>query len=266
MTGKTPLESYNRGMKVMSRTFRRHALSRLLQGANHLLWPAVCLNCGGGLHDDDGELCRTCWDELHQSTAGYSCPRCGRDTSPYGMIKGACGACRDERLHFEGMARVGVYGRSLQQLILKFKNGCTQLDRVMTGLVSAAFEGAGFREHVDMVVPVPLHWRRRLSRGYNQSAILAKSLTTARIGISTDLVRIRHTRQQPAMVSPASRRRNVANAFTVRRRHPFADRTVCLVDDVKTTGATLNECAKVLKEAGARHVYAVVLAVAGQGN
>jgi len=66
------------------------------------------------------------------------------------------------------------------------------------------------------------------------------------------------------MATPAARARNVAGAFAVRRRHQFTGRKVCLVDDIKTTGATLNECAKTLKERGASKVYALVLAVAGQ--
>jgi predicted amidophosphoribosyltransferase len=79
-----------------------------------------------------------------------------------------------------------------------------------------------------------------------------------------DLARIRYTKSQPAMASPAARARNVAGAFAVRRGHEFTGRSICLVDDIKTTGATLNECAKTLKEAGASKVFALVLAVAGQ--
>jgi len=182
------------------------------------------------------------------------------------MLQGACGACRDEDLHVDGIARAGVYGGVIRELILRFKNGRTDLDGVMATLVAATFDGSGWQDDVDLVVPVPLHWRRRLARGYNQSAILAGSLRARGLGLSTDLVRIRHTKQQPAMASPASRRRNVAGAFAVRKGHPFAGRRICLADDVKTTGATLNECARVLKEAGAQRVYAVVLAVAGQEN
>jgi predicted amidophosphoribosyltransferase len=66
------------------------------------------------------------------------------------------------------------------------------------------------------------------------------------------------------MASPTARAKNVAGAFAVRRRNTFANRRICLVDDIKTTGATLNECAKTLKEAGASKVFALVVAVAGQ--
>ena len=250
----------------MDATALRQAGSWLWQGLNQLLWPAVCLNCGRWIADADGHLCRVCWGDLLSRAAGNACRRCGRDASAYGMLQGACGACRDEGLHFDGIARAGVYGGVIQELILRFKNGCTDLDGVMATLIRATFDGSGFARDIDRVVAVPLHWRRRLARGYNQSAILAKSLRAGGLSLSADLVRIRHTKQQPAMASPASRRRNVAGAFAVRKGHRFAGRRVCLVDDVKTTGATLNECARVLKEAGAIQVYAVVLAVAGQGN
>jgi competence protein ComFC len=103
-----------------------------------------------------------------------------------------------------------------------------------------------------------------LIRGYNQSLILAKKLKHPTAKISTELVRIRRTKSQPAMASPAARARNVAGAFAVRRGHNFAGSNVCLIDDIKTTGATLNECAKTLKDAGASKVFALVLAVAGQ--
>jgi predicted amidophosphoribosyltransferase len=109
-----------------------------------------------------------------------------------------------------------------------------------------------------------LHWTRRLLRGYNQSHLIAKRLKHPQARISTDLVRIRRTRPQPVADTPFARARNVADAFAVREGHPFAGRTVCLIDDIKTSGATLNECARTVKEAGATRAYALVLAVAGQ--
>ena len=112
-------------------------------------------------------------------------------------------------------------------------------------------------------MPVPLHWRRRFQRGFNQSALIAKGLTLDNAQFNTDLVRIRYTQQQIEL-TVAARKRNVEGAFAVRKGHNFKGKNICLVDDVKTTGATLNECAKVLKEAGAGKVFAFVLAVTGQ--
>jgi ComF family protein len=149
-------------------------------------------------------------------------------------------------------------------MVLAFKNGRTELDSLMGFLADSALEGGGFHDEIELFVPVPLHWSRRLARGYNQSALIAKRLGQSGAEINTDLVRVRRTKQQPAMASPAARARNVAGAFAVRRGHGFAGRNICLVDDIKTSGATLNECARTLKEARAAKVFALVLAVAGQ--
>lgn len=199
-----------------------------------------------------------------ECTAGDYCGRCGRDASRFSLVAGACGACQGREFCFDGIARAGVYANSLQRMILAYKHGRTELNAMLGRLAASAFQGSGFRDHVELLVPVPLHWTRRLVRGYNQSLILAKKLRSPGLKISTELVRIRRTRMQPVMASDAARRRNVAGAFAVRKGHPFDGKAICLIDDIKTTGATLNECARVLKQAGAARVYAVVLAVAGQ--
>ena len=234
------------------------------QSLNHLLWPAVCINCRESICETDKDLCRDCWDQLLFCTAGDYCPRCGRDASRYGLVGGACPDCQGREFRFDQIARAGVYGQSLQEMILAFKRGQTELDSTLGFLANSALQGADFYGDIEFFVPVPLHWSRRLVRGYNQSLVLAKQLRHPTAKISTDLVRIRRTKSQPAMVSPAARARNVAGAFAVRREHNFAGRKICLVDDIKTTGATLNECAKTLKAAGALKVFALVLAVAGQ--
>lgn len=234
------------------------------QSLNHLLWPPVCINCRESICDTDKSLCKGCWDQLLTCTAGDYCPRCGRDASRYGLVDGACPDCQGREFHFDQIARSGVYGDALQSMILGFKKGRTELDSTLGSWANAALEGAGFYNEIEFFVPVPLHWTRRLARGYNQSLILAKKLKHPRAQINTDLVRIRRTQSQPTMASPAARARNVAGAFAVRYGHNFAGRRICLVDDIKTTGATLNECARTLKEAGAAKVFALVLAVAGQ--
>ncbi|MFA7484894.1 MAG: phosphoribosyltransferase family protein [Phycisphaerae bacterium] len=121
-----------------------------------------------------------------------------------------------------------------------------------------------FYEEIEVFAPVPLHWLRRLSRGYNQSFLMAKAIRPKGIKISADLVRIRYTEQQAGCNTFSQRAKNVKGAFAVRKGHRFTGKTVCLVDDIKTSGATLNECAKVLKDAGASKVFAAVIAVAGQ--
>ena len=232
---------------------------------NHLLWPAVCLSCRENISEGDDGLCRRCWGELLACSGGDYCRRCGRDVSRFGIVEGACPDCQGEELYFDGIARGGVYEKALRDLILAFKlGGWTELDAVLGFLANSAFEGSGFADEVEIFVPVPMHWTRRLARGYNQSHVIAGRLKGKGTKVSTDLVRVRRTKVQASRASAASRARNVAGAFAVRRGHKFGGRVICLVDDIKTTGATLNECARTLKEAGASKVYAVTPAVAGQ--
>lgn len=235
-----------------------------LQSLNHLLWPAVCANCDQSICEADNNLCRNCWQELLACAGADYCPRCGRDASRYGIVEGMCPDCQGKEFHFDAVARGGVYADALRQMILAFKKGGTELDSVFGFLADSALDGSTFRNDVEIFVPVPLHWTRRLIRGYNQSVLITKRLKRNGAIISTDLVRMRRTKSQPTMPSPAARARNVAGAFAVRRGHNFAGRNICLVDDIKTTGATLNECAKTLKGVGANRVFALVLAVAGQ--
>ncbi|MBN2270040.1 MAG: ComF family protein [Sedimentisphaerales bacterium] len=242
----------------------RNAATLAWQGANNLLWPAVCINCRESISETDGGLCRNCWGDLLECTGGDYCRRCGRDASKFALIDGACGDCQTGRFAFDRIARAGVYAKSLKEMIVGLKRGRTELDLVLGSLADSALQGGGFSSEIELLVPVPLHWSRRLVRGYNQSLVLAKKLRHERARINTDLVRVRRTRFQPTMQTAAARARNVKGAFAVRKGHGFAGRAVCLVDDIKTTGATLNECAKMLKEAGASKVFALVLSVAGQ--
>lgn len=235
-----------------------------VRGLGHLLWPGLCMNCREKMPETGSDLCADCWEGLASVCSANYCLRCGRDVSPYAICDGVCQNCRGEQIHFDGIARAGVYAESLRNMVLAFKNGQTELDSVMVWLANSALQTSAFFGDIDFFVPVPLHWRRRLTRGYNQSHLLARGLKHPSARTSTDLARIRYTEAQPMMPTLAARARNVEGAFAVRLRHPFTGRRVCLVDDVKTTGATLNECAKTLKEAGALKVFALVLAVAGQ--
>jgi ComF family protein len=130
--------------------------------------------------------------------------------------------------------------------------GCFYSEKVAPRLKTAG---------IDLVVPVPLHWRRRWMRGYNQAASLGREIARG-LGVkfaSNLLRRIRHTPQQ-IQPSAAARRENVRGAFRIKRRASFGTGTVLLVDDVLTTGSTAGEVARTLREAGAARVMVAVLA------
>ncbi len=248
----------------MNTTKLKQLSSLALESFNHLLWPNVCINCRQHISKSNQCLCQNCWNELLTSACGDYCPRCGRDASKYAILNGTCPDCQGKQFFFDQISRAGIYNRTLREMVLAFKfSGRTELKTALGFLLNSALETMSLTNEIDFFVPVPLHFSRRLTRGYNQAHLLAKSLKHP-AKINTDLVRMRRTRSQPTMATPASRAANVAGAFAVRRGHKFKDRNICLVDDIKTSGATANECAKTLKQAGAEKVMVLVIGVAAQ--
>jgi ComF family protein len=164
--------------------------------------------------------------------------------------------CRRARRDVDRARAVGVYEGSLRDIIAAFKyDACRSLARPLAALMREC--GEEMLAGADAVVPVPLHASRRRSRGFNQAADLGRYL-----GLPT-VSALRRTRATvPQAGLPAARRHsNVRDAFAVTRRAAWLrDRTIVLVDDVSTTGATLEACARALKGAGVREVRALTAA------
>ena len=240
------------------------ATGSYLKNLQQIFWQNYCRCCNAVIAEDDKYFCSDCWSQLGYCFVDSFCRRCGREISAFGQLPDGCAHCQNENFHFDSIACAGIYKEPLSNLIVKFKLADrTYLLPALEDFARSAVYKADFFNSVDFVVPMPLHWRRRFQRGFNQSAFIAKSIKIPNAGFNTDLVKIRHTQDQTA-VTFAERKKNLQGAFAVRRGHNFEGKNICLIDDVKTTGATLNECAKVLKEAGAQKVFAFVLAVAGQ--
>lgn len=229
-----------------------------------LVFPSNCRLCRT-LLDEPGEriVCRACLDKL-APRRGPLCPACGR------FLEGAggdhlCAACLGSRPPFSLHRSCASYGGTLKEVILLFKyRRFAPLSAPLARFAEAALgrEGALW-EGAELLVPVPLHRARRRERGFNQSRLLARDLARLRGMAVLDgaLVKIRNVPAQ-AGLRAAERERNVVGAYAVRRPEKVRGRTVVLVDDVTTTGATLRECARVISEAGAEDVRAVTLAQA----
>ena len=238
-----------------------HRILPFYQAGGYFLWPGRCLICRESVLPDDEGLCRSCWGDLAGAVSADYCRRCGRDVSVFGIVDGKCGHCQEIELEYDGVVRVGSYESTLRAMILSLKfSEKTEWVAPLATMLRQAVATSQLSEQIDMLVPVPLHWRRRIKRGFNQSHLLAKKLKLPQ-PVSTDLVRVRHTKQQWDLNS-AQRRKNVKGAFAVRKGHSFAGKTVALIDDITTSGATLTECAKTLKQAGAIKVISAVLATA----
>jgi len=174
-----------------------------------------------------------------------------------------CEKCLRHPPHF-ARARAAAHYRSaaadpLATTIARFKYG---FDSTLAPLLTEALcRNLPFPLDHDLIVPVPLHIDRLRWRGFNQAALLARGLGR-RINIACDPMLLRRSRPTPPQVGlgEAERRRNIRGAFAVRRPGSCAGRAILLIDDVYTTGATANECARTLLRAGARRVDVLVIA------
>ena len=230
---------------------------------NYLLWLPSCRVCGKEAAETDGVMCGKCRQKFSTAIADDYCPYCGVAASKYAIINGKCANCEQMELVFDGITRIGRYTDVLRDLILQIKH--TEEPKII-GLLSdcllAAVKGNLPVEHIDFFAPVPLHWRRKLYRGYNQSALLLSAFKKDGLATANLLRRNRYTLPQPGL-SFAQKQKNIKGAFDCKNLNKIRGKTICLVDDIKTTGATLGECSRVLKKAGAKKVYAAVVAVAG---
>lgn len=226
--------------------------------------PPLCLGCGE-IVGTPGTLCVTCWQGF-RFIASPLCARCG---APFTEDLGAdalCAACLARPPRY-GRARAAlVYDDQSRRLVLPFKHGDrTDIARACGGWMARA--GTELLASADLVAPVPLHWRRFLMRRYNQALLLARMVlrempSAHSVRLAPDLLRRRRWTGSQAGLRAKERRSNVRQAFDVHPRwvEMVNSKSVLLVDDVLTTGATVEACARILERAGARQVDVLTLA------
>jgi len=212
-----------------------------------LALPPRCPGCGAVVRGDH-RFCAPCWESL--DFIGE--PWCATCCAPFALDRGPdaqCGACLASPPVHAGARAAVAYGEVAKTVALRLKYG----GRLAFATTAARLMARHLPDDADLLVPVPLHRWRLWSRGYNQAALIAESLSQDR-GVRHDPFLLRRARRTPALrgMNPRQRRDAVRAAFAVARR--LEGEHVVLVDDVYTSGATAGACAKVLKRAGAARV------------
>lgn len=232
---------------------------RIIDVLRKLVFPPEikCVLCGKDL--PEGRLCNACFPTLFSEREGR-CVKCGRAIFGEGKY---CMSCKDNEYSFERVLGAFDYTNSTVGLIYNFKFG--------NGKYLAKFfademakKADAFNVHFDCIVSVPVTDKVKKKRGFNQSYLMAKRISETRgISLSENLVKTRDTEEQ-ARLDYKARATNLERAFAVPDKKEFIGKRVLLIDDVYTTGATSNECAKAILKAGALEVYVLVAAVTPQ--
>jgi ComF family protein len=209
-------------------------------------------------------VCRACLAKPEPLYAEYFCVQCRAPfLSEFPLDEeGRCGLCRRGALGFDAAYSFGFYENELRKLIQLFKYGRVETLAAPLGRLLA--RALPREQSFDVIVPMPLHWRKRWQRGFNQAALLAHQIgRRTHVPVRNALRRVRNTDSQAGLTS-AKRRKNVSGAFQAswraKHRRTLEGQRVLLIDDVMTTGATAASCARALKRAGARHVTLLTLA------
>jgi ComF family protein len=224
-----------------------------------VVFAPACAACGELLeHPTRGPVCAACWHSILPLTPPL-CDSCGDPLPTWRIISvplARCPRCRRARRTVDRARAIGSYDGALRAIVHALKyEGRRSLAKPLAELMKD--RGADVLAGSDCLVPVPLHPSRRRTRGFDQALDLARHLG---VPIHQALRRVRATPTQTGLPA-AKRHRNVRGAFALApRARSLAGATAVLVDDVSTTGATLEACARVLKEAGVREVRALIAA------
>lgn len=217
-----------------------------------LVLPPQCVECGKvGLW-----LCVPCAQQIPLWVAPQ-CPRCGRPWEGEGL----CSICREAPLQVAPIRSAFLFQDEIRDVLhaLKYRGGGHQVIRPLTSQMVAAWQRAKLDS--DLLVPVPLYPRREAKRGYNQADLLARALGKALdVPVASRLLRRSRATISQTKLDREQRRKNVSGAFTYTADVPLHGIKLTLVDDVATTGSTLEACADVLLAHGAERVSAFTLA------
>lgn len=228
---------------------------RLYQGTLDLIYPPRCPFC----ERIERGVCGSCRRHLPY-VGDCFCLKCGKALGD--PLREYCSDCMATARYFDAGRGLFVHTGAVQDALYRFKfHDRRSYSRIFAGMLARRFSRQIASWHVCLIVPIPLHPSRRRERGYNQSALLAADLSEIlAIPWSDDLlIRIKKTKRQKDL-TPGDRQKNISGAFSIQSDKNVPE-CVLLLDDIYTTGATINEAARTLREAGAKRVVFLTISI-----
>ncbi len=225
---------------------------------SNFIFPPFCPICGNELKKNERLICEDCYSQI-KTIESYFCRKCG---APLIKNRKTCDYCKGKNFYFSKVRALGTFSSPLSEMIHLLKYDRKTLIAERLGLLLGnLFISYPELSDTDVIIPVPLHRTRMRERGYNQSLLLAKkvSLISGKELCYKVVARTKATKSQTALDNE-KRRENLKNAFSVVEPQKIKNKSVLVVDDVMTSGTTLDEIAKSLLESGADSVYGLILA------
>jgi ComF family protein len=236
-----------------------------------IIYPPRCPICQNFVRNDDPDdkntaspICRDCFYDLREIRSPL-CPICGRPFVTGIETDHLCESCLRKRPYFDSVTAPYLFEGALMTAIHRFKYDSKRFLSDYLGPLLARFAESRLDKSDDLLtMPIPLHPKRLRERGFNQSLLLATHVAR-RLNTELDFLSLRRVRYTPPQtgLGKEERRKNVKSAFQVEDPKIVKGRRILLIDDVATTGNTLNECARILKRSGSGKVVCLVLARAG---
>lgn len=220
----------------------------------NFILPPRCINCGKVLFEEDG-ICIDCFQQINFISRPY-CKKCGTPFHENVKTNSLCANCvKEKKPVFRLFRSVFVYDDFSKKMILSLKFlDKTENAKILGKLMFFSAKDI-IEKDFDIIIPIPLHYRRILRRKYNQAGLLAKVLSKyCNKEISFTAVKRKKNNRPQVEFSGKSRIRNVKGVFEVKKKEEIKGKRILLVDDVYTTGSTMKECAKTLLKAGAKSV------------